>query len=134
MGNNLKNKNAIKDSVAILKCTSYNKEELLQRIEKCVSLIGGFEKYISGAKKILLKPNLLSPSAPATAVITHPVFVECIIDIIKKIAGGNIEITIADSPGVATPHTKKDLSRLYEITGFKYFLDMPGVTLNFDTG
>ena len=134
MGNNLKNKNAIKDKVAILKCTSYNKEELLQRIEKCVSLIGGFEKYISGAKKILLKPNLLSPSAPATAVITHPVFVECIIDIIKKIAGGNIEITIADSPGVATPHTKKDLSRLYEITGFKYFLDMPGVTLNFDTG
>ena len=90
MGNNLKNKNAVKDKVAILKCTSYNKEELSQKIKKCVSLIGGFEKYISGAKKILLKPNLLSPSAPATAVITHPVFVECIIDIIKKLLFTNL--------------------------------------------
>ncbi|MCL5071825.1 MAG: DUF362 domain-containing protein [Actinobacteria bacterium] len=134
MENNRENKNIIKDKVAIQKCGNYNKEELSQKIEKCVSLIGGFEKYISGAKKILLKPNLLSPSAPATAVTTHPVFVESIIDVIKRIAGSNIEITIADSPGVATPHTKKDLSKLYGITGFKRFLGMPGITLNLDTG
>lgn len=134
MENNRENKNIIKDIVAIQKCGTYDKEELSQKIEKCVSLAGGFEKYISVAKKILLKPNLLSPSAPASAVTTHPVFVESVIDIIKKIAGSSIEITIADSPGVATPHTKRDLSKLYEITGFKYFLNIPGVTLNFDTG
>ncbi len=85
MENNIQNKNAIKDKVAVLKCTSYDKEELSQKIEKCVSLIGGFEKYISGAKKILLKPNFLSASAPATAVTTHPAFVESIVDIIKKL-------------------------------------------------
>jgi len=134
MENNIQNKMRVIDKVAVLKCTSYDKKELSQKIEKCVSLIGGFEKYISGARKILLKPNFLSASAPATAVTTHPAFVESIVDIIKKIAGSNIEITIADSPGVATPHTKKDLSKLYEITGFKYFHDMPGVTLNLDTG
>ncbi len=134
METDIQNKGKIKDKVAILKCTSYDKEELSQKIEKCVSLIGGFKKYISDAKKILLKPNLLSASAPDTAVTTHPAFVESIIDIIKKIAGSNIEITIADSPGVATPHTREDLSRLYKIAGFEYFHNMPGVTLNLDTG
>src|SRR4030066_1742901 len=117
MENNIQNKNDEKDKVAVLKCASYDKEELSQKIEKCVSLIGGFEKYISDAKKILLKPNFLSASSPATAVTTHPAFVESIVDIIKKITGSKTEITIADSPGVATPHTRKDLSRLYEITG-----------------
>src|SRR4030042_2845003 len=134
MENNIQNKNAKKDKVAVLKCSNYDKEELAQRIKKCVSLIGGFEKYIAGAKKILLKPNFLEASAPSTAVTTHPAFVESIVDIIKKMAGSNVGITIADSPGVATPHTKKDLSKLYEITTFKYFHDMPGVTLNLDTG
>jgi uncharacterized protein (DUF362 family)/Pyruvate/2-oxoacid:ferredoxin oxidoreductase delta subunit len=134
MESNIQSKIRVKDRVVVLKCTSYDKEELVQKIEKCVSLIGGFEKYISGAKKILLKPNFLSASAPATAVTTHPAFVESIVDIIKKVAGSKVDITIADSPGVATPHTKKDLSKLYEITGFKYFHDIPGVTLNLDTG
>jgi len=133
MENNVQDKNAIKDKVAVLKCTSYDKEELSQKIEKCLSLIGGFKKYISGAKKILLKPNLLSASAPAAAVTTHSAFVESIVDLIKKIAGSTVKIFIADSPGVATPHTREDLSRLYEITEYKKFYDMPGVTLNLDT-
>lgn len=132
--NNIQNKMRVKDKVAVIKCTTYDKEELSQKIESCVSLIGGFEKYISGAKRILLKPNFLSAAAPATAVTTHPVFAESVADIIKKIAGRNATITIADSPGVATPHTRQGLSKLYEITGFDYFHDISGITLNLDTG
>jgi uncharacterized protein (DUF362 family)/Pyruvate/2-oxoacid:ferredoxin oxidoreductase delta subunit len=133
--NNILKKSIGFDSkVAIRKCDDYVKGDVINAIEQCVAGIGGFESIIGNASNILLKPNLLSAIPPERAVTTHPVFIESIIEIIKKTANRPVKITIADSPGVAIKHTKKDLKRLYEICGLSYLGDIEGVILNLDTG
>ncbi|HEX7560886.1 MAG TPA: DUF362 domain-containing protein [Candidatus Humimicrobiaceae bacterium] len=131
--NNLKKSMGYDSKVAIRKCGGYIKTDVIDAIEKCVAGIGGFESFIGNASNILLKPNLLSAIPPESAVTTHPVFIESIIEIIKKTANRPVRITIADSPGVAIKYTKKDLKRLYEICGLSYLGEIEGVTLNLDT-
>ena len=121
------------NKVAVIRCERYNKQELVQKIEDCIGLIGGFKKYIHLGQKILLKPNLLSASRPELAVTTHPVFLESIIDLIKKNAEADAEITIADSPGAATPHTVENLRKVYEVCGIKYLTKIKGVKLSMET-
>ena len=125
---------SLENKVSIVKCQSYSKNELTAAIKKCVDLIGGFEKFIAGGKKILLKPNLLSPSSPDFAVTTHPVFIESIIDIILKLTGDPSNIVIADSPGAVLPHTQETLLKTYEVCGLNYLQHKSGINLNMDTG
>lgn len=122
------------ETVSITRCNSYDIEELTEGIKKCVGMLGGFKKFIGTSKKIILKPNLLSASNPDLAVTTHPAFIEAIINIIKKVCVPGTKIIIADSPGVSTPHTKKDLKRLYKECGLSHLGEMENVELNLDTG
>ena len=122
------------EEVAIKACMQYNSKTTEKAIEECVGLIGGFKKYIGDAKNILLKPNLLSPSRPELAVTTHPVFVESVIRLVKLSARPDAVITIADSPGVATSHTEKDLIKLYSQCGYLGIADIENVNLNLDDG
>ncbi|MBN1299458.1 MAG: DUF362 domain-containing protein [Actinobacteria bacterium] len=121
-----------KDKVSICRCPEYKIEILADAIENCVAKIGGFKKFIRGAKKILLKPNLLSPSKPELAVTTHPLFIEAVIQLIKKYSGPGCSIIIADSPGVSTGHTKKELLKLYKQCGLTYLDRIENVSLNID--
>ena len=119
-------------AVSIMKCEDYQKKAVFYTLEKCIDQIGGLDKYIKGAKKILLKPNLLSAQSPEKAVTTHPVFIEAVIDLVRKYASCEVNMTIADSPGAATSHTKKELVHLYKNCGLLYLGDMKDVTLNVD--
>ncbi len=119
-------------TVSIIECRSYKKEEVTKKIEECLELIGGFKKYLGSSKKILLKPNLLSAAAPEKAVTTHPVFIESVIELIKKIQGDGVSIVIADSPGAATPHTGENLKKVYSECGLDYLGKIPGVSLCLD--
>lgn len=131
--NGLKKSIRYDSMVTIRKCNDYVKADVIDSIEKCVTELGGFESFIGNASNILLKPNLLSAMPPERAVTTHPVFIESIIEIIKKTANHPVKITIADSPGVAIKYTKKDLKKLYEACGLSYLEEIDGVTLNLDT-
>ncbi len=101
-------------------------------MEKCIGQIGGLGKYIKGAKKILLKPNLLSAQSPEKAVTTHPIFHRSSCRSGQEISTGEINITIADSPGAATAHTEKELVHLYKNCGLSYLGEIEDVTLNVD--
>ena len=118
--------------VVITKCKDYKKKEVRKKIEDGLNLIGGLQKYLGTAKKILLKPNLLSATEPDKAVTTHPVFIESIIELIKKSRGDSVSITIADSPGVSNPHTVESLEKIYEECGLNYLGKIPGVHLSLD--
>ena len=118
--------------VAITRCKEYKKKEVTRKINEALELIGGFEKYIGTAKKILLKPNLLSATKPDRAVTTHPVFIESIIELIKKIKGDSVSITIADSPGVSSPHTLESLKKIYSECGLDHLDRITGVNLSLD--
>jgi len=81
--------------VAVEKCESYNKEEVRKAIENGLNNID----FKFKAKKVLIKPNLLSPSKPEEAITTHPVVLEELCKILKK---KKCKIFIGDSSGTNT--------------------------------
>lgn len=123
-----------KSRVSIVKCDSYNKEILEKAIEKCINLLGGFNKFIKPNSEIVIKPNLLMAASPKSAVITHPLFIESVIEKIIKITKNSENITIADSPGAGIPYNKNSLERVYEKSGLKDVARKTGCRLNYNTG
>jgi len=98
--------------VSIVKCDEYNAEELLSAVRRSLDLIGGISNFIKKSDKVLIKPNLLSASAPETGIDTHPEFIRAVIKIVKETGA---EIYLGDSPSVwGNP---QDIDSVYEKSG-----------------
>ncbi len=93
-------------------CESYSFKELRKTVENAVLNAGGWPQKVGSARKILLKPNLLSASSPEEAVTTHPEFIRAVICEIRRHA--DPEIVIGDSPAGDYPWDE-----LWEKTGLK---------------
>ena len=119
--------------VSIKRCESYDKKDLSKAVRKCVSLLGGFKKFLSPASKILVKPNFLSAAAPEKAVTTHPLFIEAVIENIIAVTKNSKNILIADSFGPATPYNRSGMKRVYEATGVLDVAKRTGCRLNYST-
>jgi uncharacterized protein (DUF362 family)/Pyruvate/2-oxoacid:ferredoxin oxidoreductase delta subunit len=125
---------AIAPRVSLRKCSDYNADAISEIVGQCIADLGGIKKFTGSAKKILLKPNLLTPTPPELAVTTHPVFIEGVLKYLKSHMGPDTVFTIADSPGAAIPHTKKELQRLYDLCGLNYLQEDGRVILNTGEG
>ncbi|TAN60209.1 DUF362 domain-containing protein [bacterium] len=102
-------------SASVVKCHTYNPDELFLKVKEAIGLIGGIEKFIQPNSKILLKPNLLMDVDPEKAITTHPEFVRAVIKILR---GVNCKIYLGDSPSVFGGHIE-DILKVYESTGIK---------------
>jgi uncharacterized protein (DUF362 family)/Pyruvate/2-oxoacid:ferredoxin oxidoreductase delta subunit len=118
--------------VSIKKCGIYDAGLISEIIEQSISDIGFDKKILTSAKKILLKPNLLAPHDPESAITTHPVFIEGVILFLKKNCGKNTRITIADSPGATIPHVKEELKKTYDVCGMARLGRINNVFLSLD--
>jgi len=85
------------NEIIIKRCSSYNLDELKKTIKAGFDLLGGIDKFIKQNEKVLLKPNYLSPSKPEAAIITHPVFIKAVIQVLKEKTNN---IYVGESPGV----------------------------------
>ncbi len=85
--------------VAILSCSEYCADSILETLEKAVDA-ASFPS-VKG-KRILLKPNILTGAAPEKAVTTHPEFLRGAIALLKKRGAGTLYV--GDSPGVGSPN------------------------------
>lgn len=97
--------------VSIVKCEDYLEVE--RSIKKALNLLGGLNKFIKKGSKVLIKPNLLRPSKPNTAVITHPLVIEAVINLLKEI---NAEILIGDS---CAGHDPRRTEEAFKISGIE---------------
>lgn len=79
-------------------CDSYELKKIEEKIYEQVINLNVVDKIIS-SKSILLKPNLLAAHLPQEAVTTHPVFIQAVIRVIKKL-NPNTQIILTDSPSV----------------------------------
>ncbi|MFH1092860.1 MAG: DUF362 domain-containing protein [Candidatus Omnitrophota bacterium] len=86
----------MKSKASIIRCHSYDSDDLYEAVKKSVDLIGGIERFVERGQKVLLKPNLLKEANPEEAVTTHPEFVRAVIRLVKEQTGN---IFIGDSPG-----------------------------------
>ena len=86
--------------VAVIRCDSYNYEEVLKAVEKGIDLVGGAGFFVKANEKILLKPNLLSADPPERCATTHPSVFKAVAEIFLKTGA---KITYGDSPGFTSP-------------------------------
>jgi len=84
--------------VSIVKCDSYDKDEVYNAVKKSIELIGGLN--IKKGSKVLVKPNLLRPKEPKLQVSTHPSVVRAVIRILKE---NECTVLVGDSPGFHDP-------------------------------
>jgi uncharacterized protein (DUF362 family)/NAD-dependent dihydropyrimidine dehydrogenase PreA subunit len=82
--------------VAVAKCAGYQKDTLKNELLGVLALLN-VKPDAFHRKKVLIKPNLLSPSRPEKAVTTHPLFVRAATEIVLD-AGA--EVTLGDSPAL----------------------------------
>jgi len=98
-------------------------------IQTLLKPIGGLSHYIQKGERVLLKTNLLIPSSPEKAVVTHPAVIQAIAKELLKI--GAVPF-IGDSP--SGQFTKRRLEKTYEKSGLTTVAKNLGIELNYDTG
>jgi uncharacterized protein (DUF362 family)/NAD-dependent dihydropyrimidine dehydrogenase PreA subunit len=116
----------LRTTVAITKCTGYDGEELSEKINRLLNLLGGLDRFVRPGMKVLLKPNLLSAKAPERAITTHPEIVAVVAREVRKLGA---EVIVGDSPGGA----KRGVKRVWDNTGMSAMAEREGLTLvNFE--
>jgi uncharacterized protein (DUF362 family)/ferredoxin len=81
--------------VALIRCESYDPEEVFRAVGRGFDLLGGAERFARPSERIVLKPNLLVPSAPEDCVTTNPaVFAAAA----RHLAAAGAALSYGDSP------------------------------------
>lgn len=118
----------MKEKVYLTQCQTYDKDKVIESVERVFNQIGGIEKLVNQGEKVLIKINLLLKRTPDGATTTHPSIVE---EVVKQVqSAGGIPI-IGDSPGGS--YTKNRLKSIYETTGMIQVAANTGCQLNYDT-
>jgi uncharacterized protein (DUF362 family)/Pyruvate/2-oxoacid:ferredoxin oxidoreductase delta subunit len=97
--------------VAIVRCGAYESEEVYAALHRAVEAAPPLD--VSG-KTVLLKPNIVFDSPPEKAIVTHPVFLEAAIRLVRDF--GASRILVGDSPGLQGPNFNAKLSGLGAVT------------------
>lgn len=96
-------------SVSVSRCASYEREAVKSAVATAVDQLGGISRFVKDGERILLKPNMLSPKAPASAVTTHPEVVRAMIELVRE-AGGTA--VVGDTPGgMSSERTLRNLAK-----------------------
>jgi uncharacterized protein (DUF362 family)/ferredoxin len=90
--------------------------------------LGGIQHYIKKGERVLLKTNLLIPSDPKKAVVTHPAVIQALAETLLHI--GAVPY-IGDSP--SGQFTKRRLEKAYQKSGLSAVANNLGIELNYDT-
>lgn len=107
-------------SISLIRQADYEPRAVYRAVKAAVDLLGGMKHFVFPGERILLKPNLLSPSFPEKAITTHPAVVRAIIDLVREAGGKPV---IGDSPGMGT------LIKAAEKAGIKEVAEQAGVEL-----
>lgn len=85
--------------VALIRCESYNHEDVRSAVVRGLGLIGGVEKFVKRGQRLLLKPNLLIGEAPEKCVTTHPSVFRAVAETIKETGA---VLSYGDSPAIGS--------------------------------
>lgn len=119
----------MKTRVSLHACKRYEKNLVVEAIDKSLSDLGGLERFFQPGETIFLKVNLLMARKPEEATTTHPLVVEVLAE--SLIAYG-CKVIIGDSPG--GPFNLSILKRVYRETGMEGVARRTGATLNEEIG
>lgn len=111
----------MKTKVCLIRCTKYDREEVLSAVQKAFRLLGGLDKFIKKGEKVLVKPNILSPRPVEDGVCTHIEVIRAVVRLVKGCGG---VVVIGDNPGGAI-----SFRNAYEGSGVTALAKEEGVAL-----
>lgn len=112
--------------VALVGCGGYDPGQIEAAVRQAVEMLGGLDRIVQPGQRVLVKPNLLLPSDPARAIVTHPTVVQAVVKLAQE-AGGRV--LIADNP-VVVPMTGRGWQSAYERSGLAAVAAETGAVLN----
>jgi len=114
------------NTVSLAVCRDYNEERVFDAVARCFEGIGGVDAVFVKGKKVLVKPNLLSPRPPEEGVTTHPSLIRAVVRLARE---KGCAVIIGDSHGGYERKTE----HVWETTGMKGVAEETGVPLvNFE--
>jgi uncharacterized protein (DUF362 family)/NAD-dependent dihydropyrimidine dehydrogenase PreA subunit len=86
--------------VSIQPLTNYEPTAVDRAVRSLLAPLGGMGAFVTPGARVVLKPNLLMPSAPERAICTHPEVIRAVARLARQAGASLVEAT--DSPGVGT--------------------------------
>ena len=86
-------------TVALTRCSGYHGPELATALRRQFDLLGGAGRFVRSGDVVLLKPNLIAPRPPASAVQTHPAVIVEVARLLKDLGARPF---VGDSPAWGT--------------------------------
>jgi uncharacterized protein (DUF362 family)/NAD-dependent dihydropyrimidine dehydrogenase PreA subunit len=86
--------------VALVRCGSYDEQEVLAAVEAGLRLLGGPRSFAAPGERILLKPNVLVGEPPERCVTTHPSVLKAVGKVLGRVTD---RLLFGDSPGPGEP-------------------------------
>lgn len=83
-----------KSRVALIKCDTYDDEQVYEAVQAGVNLLGGIHSFVRDGEKIVIKPNVLVGAAPEKCISPHPSVFRAVGIMLKK---ANAIISYGDS-------------------------------------
>lgn len=115
------------EKIAIAACRTYEKNEVRRAMEELLEQTGALD-WVKPGMKIAVKTNLVSGAAPEKAVVTHPVVLAVLSEILIR---RGAQVVIGDSPG--GPFTAAYVKHVYKLSGME-IAGQAGAVLNMDFG
>jgi len=98
--------------VSIVRCHSYEQEEVEKAVRESLQLIGEMDEIIKPQDRVLLKVNMINSDFPEKAATTHPAILRAVIRVVKEMGR---EVVVGDAPGVAYRY----IERAWQKTGLR---------------
>jgi uncharacterized protein (DUF362 family)/Pyruvate/2-oxoacid:ferredoxin oxidoreductase delta subunit len=109
-----------KAKVSIVKADDYDYPMVYAGVEKCLELLGGLGAMVKPESRIFVKINHLSPpSPPERGIVTHPIFVQAVLEVLKCITAN---ITVGDDIDSGTVDG-------FQVSGIRQVCQKAGVRL-----
>ncbi len=106
-------------TVALLKCKSYQLQNLKKQIAAGLNLTG-IDPKIFKQQRVLLKPNLLMAASAEKAITTHPEFFRAVAQIVKSHGGRPI---VAENPAITR------LDQILPKVGYDRIIEEEGIEI-----
>ena len=110
-------------SVKVVEAKKYSVKSLERLIGSAVKELG-LDLQNRTKRTAVLKPNIVIPAKPSSAIITHPAVVEATISVLEENGFETRNITIAEGSGLGA-----DESRVFEVSGYSELAARKGVNL-----
>lgn len=86
-------------TVIIKQVSTYDHALVSKAVKEIFDSLGGITEFIKPGQRVLVKPNLLGPSSPEEALVTHPMVVRAVVECVLKAGGRPF---VSDSPAIGS--------------------------------